>query len=485
MRELHPHQQRAIEMLKSSLMAGKKRPLLQAPTGFGKTLLAAAIVDGAMKKGNRVIFCVPALSLIDQTVAAFWAEGIRDVGVLQGNHEMTNWSRPIQVASIQTLQRRPLLGAQVVVLDECHRWFDFYGQWMAMEDWQKIPFIGLSATPWTKGLGRHFDDLLIAATTQQLIDEGYLSPFRVYAPTHPDLKGVRTVAGDYHEGDLSKAMDKIELVADIVRTWKALGEDRPTLAFAVDRAHARNLQEQFAAAGIGAGYIDAYTEIDEREAIRKQLDRGEIKVVCNVGCLTTGVDWDVRCIILARPTRSEMLYTQIIGRGLRTAPGKLDCIVLDHSDTTLQLGFVTDIHHDTLDNGKSHGKREKEERKVPLPKECSKCSFLKPPKVHACPKCGFAPLRQTNVTCDEGDLVELKGKKPKFTDEQKRRFYGELLHIAKSRGYSTGWCAHKFQERMGVWPNSYRDAELIEPSRETLSWIKSRAIAWAKRREVA
>jgi len=327
MKPLRPHQQQAIALLRQSLGKGNRRPMLHLPTGAGKTLTAAHIIHGARAKGNRVIFAVPAISLVDQTVRAFHAEGISCVGVLQGIHELTDPSQPVQVASIQTLMRRRIPDAQMVIVDEAHRWFDFMGEWMAK--WDRIPFIGLSATPWTKGLGKHYDDLIIAATTEDLIREGYLSKFRVFAPSKPDLTGVRTVAGDYHEGDLAEAMNKPPLVADLVQTWKQRAEGRPTLAFGVDRAHAKAIQADFLAAGIACGYIDAFTERRDREVIAGQFNRGELQVVANVGCLTTGVDWDVRCIVLARPTKSEILFTQIIGRGLRTAPGKQDCLARD------------------------------------------------------------------------------------------------------------------------------------------------------------
>ena len=326
--------------------------MVQAPTGAGKTVIAAAIVNGALDKGKRVLFVVPFLSLVDQTVTAFVRQGLTDIGVIQGYHPMTDAQQPIQVASIQTLQRRALPPADIVIVDEAHRWFGFFGEWMQRPEWAKVPFVGLSATPWTKGLGKHYDDLIVATTTSELIDKGFLSPFRVFAPAHPDLSGVKVVAGDYHEGQLSEAMSKPVLVADTVATWLRLGEDRPTLCFAVDRAHARRIADEFEAAGVPTGYVDANTPADERERIGKRLREGQIKVVCNVFCLTTGVDWDVRCIILARPTKSEILYTQIIGRGLRTAEGKADCLILDHSDTTLRLGFVTDIHHEHLDDGR-------------------------------------------------------------------------------------------------------------------------------------
>src|SRR6185369_14279329 len=104
------------------------------------------------------------------------------------------------------------------LIDEAHRVFSFVEDWMVRDDWAAVPFIGLSATPWTKGLGRLYDRLIIAATTAELIRDGYLSQFRVFAPSHPDLTGVRTVAGDYHEGDLATAMNERTLVADVVST---------------------------------------------------------------------------------------------------------------------------------------------------------------------------------------------------------------------------------------------------------------------------
>lgn len=327
MKPLREHQTKAIGLLRDALRRGAKRPMLQLPTGAGKTRIASEVINLARAKGNRVIFTVPAISLVDQTAREFYAEGIRDVGVMQANHPMTDASKPVQIASIQTLQRRSIPEAGLVIVDEAHKVFDFVGDWMARDEWLGVPFIGLSATPWTKGLGRLYDALIVGSTTAELIEAGYLSPFKVFAPSHPDLKGVRTVAGDFHEGDLAKVMNP--LIGDVVTTWLERGEGRPTLCFAVDRKHASLLQEQFEGAGVACGYVDKDTDLLERERIRKRFAAGDLKVVCNVGVLTTGVDWDVRCIILARPTKSEILFTQIIGRGLRTADGKADCLARD------------------------------------------------------------------------------------------------------------------------------------------------------------
>lgn len=506
--ELRPHQTRAIAALRASILAGHRRPMCQLPTGGGKTRIAAAIIEMARARGKRALFCVPAISLVDQTVNAFWDVGVTDVGVIQADHPLTDWSKPVQVVSVQTLEARfpldgdgrpakrtgliefedPISSAGLVIVDEAHSNREYLRRIMAGPAWAKIPVIGMSATPWSKGLGKVFDDLVIAATTKELIDAGYLSPFKVFAPSHPDLSGVKVTAGDYHEGQAADAMMAGGLVADVVTTWCEKGENRPTLCFAVNRAHAKALQQQFEAAGVSAGYIDAYTDLDERERIAGLFRAGAIKVVCNVGCLTTGVDWDVRCLILARPTRSESLFTQIIGRALRPASGKDHALILDHSDTTLRLGFVTDIHHDKLDDGQpkkaSGGKREAE---TPLPKECPNCAFLKPARVSVCPACGHKPERQSDVETADGELVELgagQASKSKAVADQatKQRWYSSLIAIGQERGYASGWAANKYREKFDVWPRGLSD-QAINPSPEVRSWVRSRQIAYAKSRK--
>ena len=136
--------------------------MLQAPTGFGKTLTAAHIIQRALDKGRRIAFVVPALSLIDQTVAAFEAEGIHCLGVMQGIHERTDREQPVHVCSVQTLARRKRPEVDLVIVDEAHQLHREIFRWM--NDCPRIPFVGLSATPWTRGLGKFYDDLIVAAT---------------------------------------------------------------------------------------------------------------------------------------------------------------------------------------------------------------------------------------------------------------------------------------------------------------------------------
>ena len=223
--ELRPHQIRLLDEIDHAIAVGDRHLVVQAPTGFGKTIVGATLAKRIRDDHRRILFTVPALSLIDQSVEKFHAEGIRDVGVIQADHDLTDWSQPVQIASVQTLMRREMPPVDLVIIDEVHRWFEVYAEWLA-GPWKHLPVIGLTATPWTRGLGKHFDRLIIGSTTQELIQAGYLSKFRVFAPASPDLTGVRTLAGDYREDDLADAMDKAKLVADVVETWIARGEGR-------------------------------------------------------------------------------------------------------------------------------------------------------------------------------------------------------------------------------------------------------------------
>ncbi len=485
MRPLRPHQERALEALRQSLTTGHNRPMLALPTGAGKTVIAANIIRRALAKGKRVAFLVPALSLIDQTVAAFEAEGIHCVGVMQGIHERTDREQPVQVCSVQTVARRKRPDVDLVIVDEAHQLHKETFRWMA--DWPDVPFVGLSATPWSRGLGKFYDDLIAAATTADLIRDGFLSPFVTFAPSEPDLAGVHTMGCDFHQGELSDRVNTAQLVGDVIDTWLKRGENRPTLCYGVNRSHAEHLQQRFREAGVAAEYIDCFTDRAERERIFRRFRSGEVRVICNVATLAVGIDLPmVACIIDARPTKSEILFVQTLGRGLRTAPGKDKLLVLDHAGNHLRLGLVTDIHHDRLDDGESRKSGAAgEEPSKPLPRLCEDCQAVLPRSTKVCPECGKVREARTDVEHVDGELVELGSNKTSRaapTVADMALFHGELRWIASVRGYAHGWAAHKFRERFGVWPNDWRvrTADPREPSLKTKNWLRSRQIAFAK-----
>ena len=478
-RQLRDHQAKAIDMLRHSLARGNRHVVLQAATGFGKTLTAAKIIERALAKDRKVLFTVPRLSLVDQTVAEFMKEGITDIGVMQANHPRTNALAKVQVASVQTLARREGYGDfGLVMVDECHETHEIV--YSLMDRWPDVHFVGLSATPWAKGMGLRWHDLVQSITIGELIEKGFLSRFAAYAPDVPDLSGVSTVAGDYAEEASAKIMAGEALMASVVETWLAKGENRPTLLFGVNCAHAQALQAQFIAAGVSAGYCDARVDSVARQHLGNQFRKGEVKVACSVRTLTTGIDWPVSCIIDAAPTKSEMLHVQKIGRGLRINPGTEDLIILDHAGNSLRLGLVTDIFHDKLDGTAKGERQERKPKAEKLPKECANCGALSASRV--CPFCGHERKPQPGVDTLDGDLVEITAKKRTFTTSEKQAWWSGIKSIQGLRGKSDGWAAHTYRDKFGVWPRGLHDWP-VEASPEVWNFVKAKAIRFAKAQE--
>lgn len=459
---------------------------MQIPTGAGKTRIAAELC-----KDKRSIFVVPRLSLIEQTCRAFEAEGISAPGVIQGKHCRTDVWAPVQIASAQTLARRAIPHASLVIIDECHLQFDSIRKWISDESWGNVPFIGLTATPWARGMGSDWQTLLRPTSIVELIDSGYLSKFRVLAPPPPDLEGVRITAGDFNEKDLSAACNRMEIVGNVIETWLKQAEGRSTLCYGVDRAHAKHLQERFIESGIATEYVDCDTPLFEREEIFQRFQSSETKVICNVATLDTGIDLDVRCIVDARPTRSRIRFVQTIGRGLRTAEGKDHCLILDHAGNHRRLGLVTEIGCNFLDDGAARRGAEREPVGQAFdPKLCPECHCVQAPHARECPQCGHAFPAVTLVREREGDLVELGSKvsglhKPSAPDE--RFWFGALCHMrneAARRGkyYKQSWVAAQFKEKFGHWPPREWDTRPFEPTVEVRNWVRSRQIAYAKSR---
>ena len=488
-KKLWPHQERGLNELKKALVDLKKsdqpvRVILQSPTGSGKTVLAANIVRDELEKNNRICFVVDAISLIDQTVQSFDDEDISNLGVIQADHPLTDPTRPVQIASVQTLERRQLPETDVVIVDEAHCHYKIIKNWMAK--CPNIVFIGLSATPWAKGLGKSYKKLVTVSTIRELIEIGVLCSFEVYAPSIPDLSKVGTRIGEFRQKELSDVMTRGTLIGDAVESWKKNGPDEKTLVFCVDRDHAMHIQDRFCKLGFKFEYVDAFTPRNERKEISKRFHRGKTIGVVSIGTMIKGIDWDVRCIVDCQPTKSEMRHVQKIGRGLRSTPGKSCCIILDHAGNHFgrrdSLGFVTDIHHDELHEFENTVRKNGDATSL-LPEICSSCKYLKAAGIRKCPKCGFSPPITTDVETLEGELQKISESdldRKSFSMNEKRIFYGQLKKYGMDRRYKPGWASNKFREKFGVWPNKFRTADLQQPTPEVLQWIQHQNALWIK-----
>lgn len=476
MRQLRPHQVSAVEMLRASLRQGNRCPVLAAPCSFGKTTVASHIIQSAVEKGKRCYFIVDRVELIDQASDRLLEDGVEH-GVIQGDHPLTDYRKPVQVATIQALARRRKQEFDLAIIDECHVLYKTHKAYM--EQYNNVPFIGLSATPFAKGMGKHFDDLIVPITTQELMDQGYLCEYDCFAPTEPDLKGVRTKRGDYDENQLAERVDTPKLVGDIVATHQQLAKDRPTVVFAVNIAHSKHICKEFQKAGVRAVHVDAYTDKETRSMINNQFKAGEIDVLSCVAIFEKGWDAPIAsCLIQAAPTKSIMRYVQQVGRILRTHPDKERAIILDHAGNTERHGWVESIVPYKLDTGeKKEQQTTKKESKKPEPKKCEKCGYVK--ETFICSVCGYKPEYAQNVALIDGEL-EKKSKKPKATVEEKERWYGMLLAYAAQKGYAKGWAYFKTRDKFGTSLGKNKHVKPIPPDQECLNWITHTNIKHAK-----
>jgi len=472
--QLREYQERAIREVREAFRAGSHAVGLMAPTGAGKTAIAISIIRSALEKGKRVMFMVDKIDLLDQTSEEFDKHGIEH-GVIQADHWRWKPKLPVQLVSTQTMARRrnkPYV--DLVIIDEFHTMYK--SQIDLIQSWSAVPFIGLSATPFTKGLGKVYDSLVVVETTKGLIDQGYLCDFIVYGPPPPSLEGVKTTAGDYNQKQLAEKVNKKVVIGDVVRTWLSRGEERQTICFAINIAHSEAIADEFNAHGVKAAHIDAYTDSEQRQELIERFKAGEIKILSSVDILTKGFNYpDASCLIMARPTKSLIVHIQQIGRVLRTAEGKENAIILDHGGNMARLGFPTDELPTLLCNGEKQeaGKAEKKEK---LPKPCPKCHFVKEAGVHECPQCGFAPEKDHNVVMREEELVKIE----RVPQGVKHEWYAMLLHYARERGYKDGWASHKYKEKFDVWPAKKTGLHPKPPSEEVLRWIKYLNIRQAK-----
>lgn len=491
---LRDYQSWSLNQLRTNIGKGIKTQLLMLSTGAGKTTVASAVMQGAYAKGNRAYFIVDSLELVDQAAARFMADGL-PVGIIQGDHYMTDYGKPIQVATIQTLKNRwhqihPDLRPNLIIVDEAHVCHQAHKDIIEESRFCKCPVIGLSATPFTKGLGKIYDEIVVGATTASLIEQGYLVPAKCYAPFIPDLKGIKTSGdGDWQSDALGELMGDAKIVGDVIENWFKLAEGRQTIVFASNVAHSRLLCDAFQRAGVAAEHIDGYDPDKEaRTAKIEAFKRGDLTVLCNVAVLCKGFDAPATgCVVLARPTKSLMLHIQMIGRGLRTAEGKSDAIIIDHAGNCIRNGLPTDELPTTLDMGEKgeNPDRKTQDKKDPVDRACGNCGYVS--KSHICPACGFKPERREDVEVIDGQLYEITtGEKAvKFTTEALEQFYSELCGYARQRGFKSGWAYHKCQEYVGRAPRARNQLRAIQPTEKTLGIIRHLNIKNAHRKKNA
>lgn len=356
-----------------------KGVVLTIATGGGKTICGVAV---ARLAARRVLWLAHRRELIFQARDAARDAGARVGVVLAG--EPDDSEAPFQVASVQTIGRRSLPTADLLVVDECHH-ATTHGQYArAMRRYGMR--LGLTATPARmdgRGLrAAGFGALVVGATASDLCEMGVLHAPIVYGSTPPDMTGAKVRRGDFAAADLRRAAETSALTGRVVEQWARRAEGRRTVVFAVDVQHARDLCARFRAAGVAAEVVTGATKKPERDAMLSRLSSGASRVLVNVGVLAEG--WDLPSLqvaSIARPTASVTFHVQMIGRIMRACPGKDGALVLDHAGNHHRHGFVTDERRWSLDH------KPRVSGGAPT-RTCDRCERVCAAGCHACPECG-------------------------------------------------------------------------------------------------
>lgn len=413
---LRPYQADAIENLRNGIRAGKRRLLLVAGTGAGKTLTSAHLLQEADRKGSYALFIVDRVALVDQTSAVFDEYGIQH-GIVQGINSRWTPRENVQVCSAQTLARRSLpRDPALIVVDEAHCQYKATLDFMAR--YPNAVKIGLTATPFTKGMGEHWDDVVNVIPTRQLINDGFLIEPKIYIAKSPDDADLGL--NSYGEfSDASATTAGIQIVGDVVQEWVAkttehFGGPVKTIVFSPTVEHGRELCAAFSAAGFNFQQI-SYLDRDDAERAEKiaefRRDDSVIHGLVSCGVLTKGFDVpDVRCGISCKPYRKSLSsHMQEIGRIMRTCEGKDMAIWLDHSGNIERFGLdmfdvwengVGDLDHSTKRDSTPRERNEQVREKMVCP-ECSGAL-----RGNTCLCCGWEKPARSGIVNVAGEMHE-------------------------------------------------------------------------------
>lgn len=492
-----PFQDVAHRELRAGFMQGHTRQILMAPTGAGKSFIGLRLCAEAIARGKRVVFICDRKTLINQTSAVADSYGMPAHGIFQADHPKFSPRLPFQIASAQTIAARGLADTfDVVVVDEAHT---LYKPVTELVMGTKAAVIGLSATPFTKGLGKVYSRVINAATMHELTEQKILAPLRVLSCKRIDMTGAKTNSkGEWSD----KAAEErgLAIVGDVVLEWVKHAEDRKTIVFGPTVVHCEELVRKFSAAGVNARTFCGTTPDAERAELLAEYRKpdSKIRVLVSVEALAKGFDVpDVGCVVDCRPLRKSLsTFVQMIGRGLRGSPGKDECLLLDHSGNVVRFrDDFSDIYFNgltELDAGERFDKtiREDEDQAI-ASKPCPSCGAK--PMGKRCIRCGFEPVRVSNVEIQNGEAqeMELLFNVKKYAPSL-RELYNSLASYfrdrAKPGGNPKGATAHAYRDITGNWPPRSFDfdtarADTISPA--LVGKLKSRMIAFAKSRRAA
>jgi superfamily II DNA or RNA helicase len=473
---LRSYQEQTLIALREGFAKGKRAQILYAPTGAGKTEMAIELMRATKAKGNKAAMLLDRIVLCDQTSKRLEKYQI-DHGVMQAGHWRYRPYEPIQVCSAQTLEKRGTFpGLNLLIVDEAHQTRE-----QTMEFIKNNPdvrVIGLTATPFTKGLGKVYDNVVSTVTTKQLVEQKILVPLRVFVAKEIDMTGARKVAGEWSQQEASTRGMKI--TGDIVSEWiektlEIFRKPMKTIVFASGVDHGVHLARKFQIEGYNFICISYKDDEEWKKKVIEDFSKPDTKIqgLIATDILTKGFDVpDVAIGISARPfSKSLSSHIQQMGRVMRGCEGKEFAVWLDHSGNYLRFREdweeVFDQGVDELDEGKEKAKREPSD-KVKEDSKCPKCSALWPRGSDTCYNCGHVKEKKNQVIAVQGEMVELTGT---ATRESKQDFWNQMVWLMRYQNWNKGRAAHTYKDMFGVWPRNLADNRPEAPSQKTMKFI--------------
>lgn len=489
--ELFDYQEAILGKLRAGFIDGHRVQMLVAPTGAGKTEMAMELLEATATKGNRAAMLLDRIVLCNQTSERLDKYGIGH-GVRQSGHWRFRPQELIQVCSAQTLEKQGSFpNLKLLIVDEAHQ--TRKQTILFIRNNPHVKVVGLSATPFTKGLGKTYTNVVSAVTTAELVERKRLVPLQVFVAKEIDMTGAKKVAGEWSGKD---AEDRgMAITGDIVAEWakkthEVFGGPVKTVVFASGVAHAADLAQKFAAAGYNFLPLSYKDDDDYKADAIKDFAKPDTEIhgLIATDILTKGFDVpDVKIGISARPfSKSLSSHIQQMGRVMRCSPGKEFALWLDHSGNYVRFQKDwDDVFYNgitSIDEGREKPKKEPTEREKQEAK-CPRCSRVWPAHAETCPSCGFVRLKRNEVITVPGELTKLEGGKAGVSKEAKQQWYSMLLYIQREprpKPYKESWVISKYKEKFGVWPRDLDFERMLPPSKEVKAWVQSRNIAWAK-----
>lgn len=484
--ELRPYQHASIEALRQGFRVGNNRQVLCASTGAGKSIIMMSMIQSAMDKNSRVGFVCERRILAEQFSKHLDAHDIPH-GVLMSKHYRFRPQEKIQVISAQTMERMDAIPVfDVLFIDEIHACMR-QSVMNLLKVRPNMKVIGATATPFHKSISSYFNSVTNVITMRELVEQGFLLPFRVFIAHEIDTSGLKVVAGEWAQGEVESK--SLQIVGDVVSDYldisqRLYGRNAKAICFSAGIAHGAELVTKFAESGVNAVQLTCDTDEDVKNEILKDFSRADtdIDMLISADLLTRGYDeTSIEHVILAKPLRKSFSnFVQMIGRGARPHEGLNYCTVQDNSGNWLRFQdqwekLYNEGVNELPEGGEKAPKKElteKEKKAV----TCPRCKALM--ASDTCAVCGYVREKKNKMETVAGEMLELSAlptKKEKFSADYKENWYAEALGYCKFKDYALGKAFYLYQDKFNVQP-SMKKPEPKTPSDEFMGFIKHLAI---------